>query len=326
MIASDHCRHWTSKDCRAWTKDYLGKTLTQISAEEGGVSAKVTALTSCEGDVDVAMRKRKIITIYDVRIQLRYDGQAGEGDENKATGSITIPEMSYDLGEDDYVFEIDVMGDDGSSKSRTAIKDLVRRKIVPQLRKEFSKFSKVLVDTHGDDVYNKAEDLPKTQTGSVTSSGTATSANTPSAAGTPAKKSSSLVNTTTLAENIEFQAPADELYRVFEDPARLAAWTRAPPVSDFRAGGKYSLFGGNVTGEYLQLEPGKRIVQTWRLQSWTPGHFATLELVLDQGSDYTLMRMKMDGVPIGQEETVTENFNEYYVKPIKMTFGFGAVL
>lgn len=33
-------------------------------------------------------------------------------------------------------------------------------------------------------------------------------------------------------------------------------------------GGTWELFGGNLTGKFLELEPGKKIVETWRFASW----------------------------------------------------------
>ena len=49
--------------------------LTTISAEERGVTAKVTKIISMDGDVDVSQRKGKVITLFDVKLQLEYSGK-----------------------------------------------------------------------------------------------------------------------------------------------------------------------------------------------------------------------------------------------------------
>lgn len=67
--------HWVNKDVSAWAKEHLEKSLVDISAEENGVSAKVTKLLSMDGDVDVSQRKGKVITLFDVRVQLEYTGR-----------------------------------------------------------------------------------------------------------------------------------------------------------------------------------------------------------------------------------------------------------
>lgn len=66
--------HWVTKDAGPWTKEYLETESKKVSAEENGVSAKVTKLVSMDGDVEVSQRKGKLITIYDVVLQLEYEG------------------------------------------------------------------------------------------------------------------------------------------------------------------------------------------------------------------------------------------------------------
>lgn len=66
--------HWVNKDARPWAREYLKKNLTVISAEEGGVSAKVDKVLSMDGDVDVSQRKGKVITLFDVKLSLEYSG------------------------------------------------------------------------------------------------------------------------------------------------------------------------------------------------------------------------------------------------------------
>jgi activator of HSP90 ATPase len=71
--------HWVNKDVSAWAKEYLEDSLTQIAVEEGGVSAKVQKVLSMDGDVDVSQRKGKVITLFDVRLQLEYTGWSFSG-------------------------------------------------------------------------------------------------------------------------------------------------------------------------------------------------------------------------------------------------------
>lgn len=74
--------HWVNKDVSEWTRNYLDKELTTISAEEGGVSAKISKVLSMDGDVDVNQRKGKVITLFDVKLSLEYEGGC--------TGPVTI--------------------------------------------------------------------------------------------------------------------------------------------------------------------------------------------------------------------------------------------
>ncbi|RKU49119.1 hypothetical protein DL546_007511 [Coniochaeta pulveracea] len=317
--------HWVNKDATPWAKQWFEENLPKLEAKEGDVSAKISKVISMDGEVDVSQRKGKVITIYDVKLTLEYSGSTA--DDEEVSGTITIPEVAHDTEEDEFVFEIDIYSD---AKEKQPVKDLVRSKIVPQLRKEFAKLSPALIAEHGKDIQHAP--------GSNPSSGFSTPKHVPIAAASSTASSSTktethkgkVVNTTTVTDNEEFRTTAEELYKTFTDPQRLAAFTRAPPkvFEGAKKGGKFELFGGNVSGEYLELEEPTKIVQSWRLDQWPAGHYSTLKIEFDQNDveHVTVMRVEWTGVPVGQEEVTKRNWLEYYVKSIKRTFGFGTIL
>jgi activator of HSP90 ATPase len=110
--------HWVNKDVRPWAQDWLSTQLVGLKAsKEDGTSAEVSRVLSMDGDVDVSQRKGKVITIFDVRLQLEYTGKvpvkaekkddgeeaSQEGDTKDVSGTITIPEVAHDTEEDEYV-------------------------------------------------------------------------------------------------------------------------------------------------------------------------------------------------------------------------------
>ncbi|KAJ5086582.1 hypothetical protein NUU61_007889 [Penicillium alfredii] len=318
--------HWVNKDASGWAKDYLNKNLCGINAEDGGVSATVAKVLSMDGDVDVSQRKGKVITLFDVKVSLEYSGKTQDGEE--VSGSINIPEVAHDTEEDEYVFEIENHAD---SASKQPVKDLVRSKILPQLRTALSKMTSDLITEHGKDLQHAPGVNPSSgftpasvhpQTTKKESPATATS--TTSTTGKVA------VNTTTVTASDEFRTTAEELYNTFTDPQRIAAFTRGPPrqFDSAQVGGKFAIFDGNVTGEYVKLDAPKQIVQKWRLAQWPAGHFSSLEINFDQNDldGVTQMRVTWSGVPVGQEDVTKQNWELYYVRSIKQTFGFGTIL
>ena len=66
--------HWVNKDASPWARQWLEERLTKIEAKEGDVTAKISKIVSMDGDVDVAQRKGKVITIFDVKLVLHYKG------------------------------------------------------------------------------------------------------------------------------------------------------------------------------------------------------------------------------------------------------------
>ena len=67
--------HWVNKDVKEWARDYLTKNVVGLSAEEGETTIKIKHIDSMEGDVDVSQRKGKVITLFDVKLILDFDGK-----------------------------------------------------------------------------------------------------------------------------------------------------------------------------------------------------------------------------------------------------------
>lgn len=199
--------------------------------------------------------------------------------------------------------------------------------MVPQLRKKLSQLGPAVIAEHGKDLQHPPNSTPSsgTATPAQVSSATASSAGTKQAGPTATTSQSSgkgqLVNVTSLTDTEEFRTTAAELYQTFTDPQRIAAFTRSPPkiFEGAKKGGKFEIFGGNVAGEFVDLEEPTKIVQRWRLTQWPSGHFSTLRIDFDQNDQdaVTVMRVKWDGVPVGQEEVTQRNWGEYYVVSVK---------
>ncbi|KAL8990840.1 MAG: hypothetical protein Q9177_000606 [Variospora cf. flavescens] len=314
--------HWVNKDTSEWARSYLEQHLVGTCAAEKDVTATISKVMSMEGDVDVSQRKGKVITLFDVKVQLEYEGKTE--DEEDVSGTVTIPEVAHDTEADEYVFDIDIYSD---NNSKQPVKDLVRSKLVPQLRQQLAKLGPALITEHGRDLQHANSSAPFTQPTAMTSS-TAAQANaksTQSTSSSQASKNGKLVNTTTVNSTEEFRTTAAELYTTFTSPERLAAFTRAPPkvFEGAHVGANFELFGGNVVGQFVELKEPTKIVQKWRLGQWPEGHYSRLEITFDQNEQdaVTVMRVAWDGVPVGQEEVTRRNWGEYYVRSIKTTFG-----
>jgi activator of HSP90 ATPase len=201
---------------------------------------------------------------------LEYSGKAADGTE--VEGKITIPEVAHDTEEDEYVFDIENTAD---SNAKQPVRDLVRKKIVPQLRKKMALFSGELLATHGHDIQHTAANAPVaySSTTITSSSSKQTTAKPAAATPTPVAKGA-VVNTIKLEADYEFQTSAEQLYLCFTDARRVAAFTRATPrVFEAKEGGKFDMFTGNVQGEFVKLEKDKFIAQKWRLNTWPAGMF-----------------------------------------------------
>ena len=214
-----------------------------------------------------------------------------------------------------------------NSKTREPVGDLIKSKIVPQIRKELQKLAPTLIKEHGQNIQHAPGTGPPTgYTNSKTTSSTSSqSLNKSSSTITTSTNGTSNINTVPLSVNTEFRTSAAELFTTFTDPRRIAAFTRSPPTTfeGPKPGGKFALFGGGVTGEYVSLKEPTQIVQKWRLATWPSGHYTTLTLDFDQddANSVTNMRASWDKVPVGEEDSTRGKWGEYYVRSLKTTFG-----
>ena len=217
--------------------------------------------------------------------------------------------------------------------SKEPVKELVRREITPQIRKRLQTLAPALIAEHGKDIQHAPGSNPSSgfvtpkvlQSSSVTKQNDSTKST--STAGT---SSGSKVSVTSLSDQQEFRTTAEQLFETFTDPQRIAAFTRAPPkvFEGAKEGARFEIFGGNVSGSFTKLERPTYIEQKWRLAQWPQGHFSDLKIKFEQNDvdAVTIMRVDWQGVPVGQEEDTKRNWDQYYVRSIKMTFGFGTIL
>lgn len=233
----------------------------------------------------------------------------------------------------DLQFEVDVYSSD---LSKEPVKELVRKEITPQIRKELAKLAPTLIKEHGKDIQHAPGSNPSSgfstpkihQSSSVSKQRDDPASNSSTSTANSAKGPS--INVTSLSDQQEFRTTAEQLFETFTDPQRIAAFTRAPPkvFEGAKEGGKFEIFDGNVSGAYAKLQKPTYIEQKWRLAQWPAGHFSTLKIKFEQNEvdAVTVMRVDWEGVPVGQEEPTRRNWQTYYVEAMKRTFGFGTIL
>ncbi|RUP47416.1 LOW QUALITY PROTEIN: activator of Hsp90 ATPase [Jimgerdemannia flammicorona] len=287
--------NWVNKNCLVWAKDYFNEQLVDITVDENGATVKTDSVTEVTGDCDLNQRKGKIITIFDVQMTINWSGSTSDGTEVK--GKIQIPEVAHDTNINDYVFDITVF-DEKSDKQ--PVRELIRKELTPLLRKKLANFSQDLIDAHAKDVYIDPEQLGQAPPPRLVHAETVGGTRVGTSTGTPEGKPAKVINTTTHKETIEFQTSAHDMYETLLDVQRVQAWTRGSAKISREPGSQFELFGGNVTGEIVEvvstlilremcdwictqcfesLVPDKKIVQKWRLKSWPEGGFYRNSLI-----------------------------------------------
>lgn len=87
-------------------------------------------------------------------------------------------------------------------------------------------------------------------------------------------------------ENIElkhkFQCRAQEFYDAMTKIEMVMAFTKGDAKVEAKKGGIFVLFGGNISGNFVELIPGEKIVQQWRYRRWPESHLSRVTIDISQ--------------------------------------------
>lgn len=151
------------------------------------------------------------------------------------------------------------------------------------------------------------------------------------------------LDTKTINTTQKFQCTSQEFYDSMTRIEMVTAFTRGAVKLEPFKGGKFELFGGNITGTFEELVPGKKIVQRWRYKQWPAEHYSTVTMNINEKviyyftfimgiylcffqSDHTEVNLVQTGVPVSEVDVTRDNWERYYWDSIKKTFGFGAFI
>ena len=86
-------------------------------------------------------------------------------------------------------------------------------------------------------------------------------------------------------------------------------------------GGKHSTFDGYAVGQTVELQPGRRIVQTWRAEDFPLGSpDSRVEVTLEETKGGTMVTILHTDIPSGQSSNYRDGWLKYYLEPLKGYF------
>jgi len=127
-----------------------------------------------------------------------------------------------------------------------------------------------------------------------------------------------------IRQTVLIDAGPAEVFEAYVDPKKHAAFTGQSATGSPRVGGKFTAGDGYISGKYLELEKGKRILHEWTTTEWPAGYPPSiLELRLKAKGKKTELTMLHVKVPKEQVEYYTEGWKEFYWTPLKKYFARG---
>lgn len=123
-----------------------------------------------------------------------------------------------------------------------------------------------------------------------------------------------------IKQEVHFDVSPRDVYEAYVDARKHAEFTGSEVKFEARRGGKFSVWGGGLSGENVKLIPGKKIIQKWRADDWPEGHFSDLTLDLFADGDGTRLKLKQLNVPDDKFEDISSGWHQYYWEPMKEFF------
>jgi uncharacterized protein YndB with AHSA1/START domain len=116
-------------------------------------------------------------------------------------------------------------------------------------------------------------------------------------------------------------ASRERIYAAWLDSRQHTAFTGEEATIEPTVGGKHSAFGGYASGRNLELEPHRRIVQTWRSAEFPDGcPDSRVEVTLEETGGGTLVTLLHTDIPQGQADRYRESWLKFYLEPLKRFF------
>jgi activator of HSP90 ATPase len=116
-------------------------------------------------------------------------------------------------------------------------------------------------------------------------------------------------------------ADPQTIYDAWMSSAGHSAMTGSPAVVDPEIGGAFEAWDGYITGRTLALEPGRRIVQSWRTSEFSEGEGdSQIDVELEPDDRGTKLTIRHTGVPDGHFSYDRDDWDERYFEPMRRYF------
>ena len=124
----------------------------------------------------------------------------------------------------------------------------------------------------------------------------------------------------TIRQSVTLNTSPARVYEMLMDSKQHARLTGSRATISRKIGGRFSTFDGYAEGVNLELQPGTKIVQSWRASDWPANHYSKATFALKKVAGGTRVAFTQSGVPNSQYQSIKQGWIDYYWTPLKQLF------
>lgn len=314
--------HWTERNASPWSQERMKELFNNVPVANETANLVIKKVEKLDGEASASNRKGKLIFFYEWNLVLNWEGTLKDGSGAEHTGKVTIPNLSEENDVKDLDIQVSIGDPDEEGMILKDImyrqgREIIRHKIQQYIDGLRIEFSKGMILPKKDEV---KPDSVKTLTSGFNKKINMEPIVSPNA------NVGLKIDTSTIKINQKFQCKAREFYDAMTRIEMVTAFTRGPVKLELFKGGKFEMFGGNITGIFEELVPNSKIVQQWRYKQWPAGHYSLVTIDINEKDDHTEVKVVQAGIPKSETDVTKENWERYYWESMKRTFGFGAFI
>ena len=111
------------------------------------------------------------------------------------------------------------------------------------------------------------------------------------------------------------------VYEAWLDSKAHGLFTGSAAEIDPHVNGAFTAWDGYISGKTLELEPYRRILQSWRTDEFPAGApDSLLELLFEEEGPGTRLTLRHTQIPDGQADQYEQGWRDYYFDPMLVYF------
>ena len=113
----------------------------------------------------------------------------------------------------------------------------------------------------------------------------------------------------------EIKAPVKKVWEALVLPKEIKKWGAGPAKMNAKSGAGFSLWGGEIWGKNILVEPQKKLVQEWYGGEWRKP--SIVEILLSEKKGITQIKLSHKDIPLNEIKELASGWKDYYFGPMK---------